>query len=45
MIWKQMAIVLDDKRNEIKENDIPDLLNRYHNLAMNLIEQEQKRVS
>ena len=24
---------LDDKRNEIKENDIPDLLNRYHNLA------------
>ena len=24
---------LDDKRNEIKENDIPDLLNRYHNLV------------
>ena len=24
---------LDDKRNEIKENDIPDILNRYHNLA------------
>ena len=24
---------LDDKRNEIKENDIPDLLSRYHNLA------------
>ena len=24
---------LDDKRNEIKDNDIPDLLNRYHNLA------------
>jgi len=24
---------LDDKRNEIKENDIPDLLNRYHNLT------------
>ena len=24
---------LDDKRNEIKENDIPDLLNRYYNLA------------
>lgn len=23
---------LDDKRNEIKENDIPDLLARYHNL-------------
>jgi type I restriction enzyme M protein len=23
---------LDDKRNEIKENDIPDLLNRYHNI-------------
>ena len=23
---------LDDKRNKIKENDIPDLLNRYHNL-------------
>jgi len=23
---------LDDKRNEIKDNDIPDLLNRYHNL-------------
>jgi type I restriction enzyme M protein len=24
---------LDDKRNEIKENDIPDILNRYHNLG------------
>ena len=24
---------LDDKRNEIKDNDIPDLLSRYHNLA------------
>jgi type I restriction enzyme M protein len=24
---------LDDKRNEIKENDIPNLLSRYHNLA------------
>jgi type I restriction enzyme M protein len=24
---------LDDKRNEIKDNDIPDVLNRYHNLA------------
>lgn len=24
---------LDDKRNEIKDNDLPDLLNRYHNLA------------
>lgn len=24
---------LDDKRNEIKDNDIPDLLKRYHNLA------------
>jgi type I restriction enzyme M protein len=23
---------LDDKRNEIKDNDIPDLLNRYHNI-------------
>ncbi|GGZ88157.1 type I restriction-modification system subunit M [Algibacter mikhailovii] len=23
---------LDDKRNDIKDNDIPDLLNRYHNL-------------
>ena len=23
---------LDDKRNEIKENDIPDLLSRYHNI-------------
>jgi type I restriction enzyme M protein len=23
---------LDDKRNEIKDNDIPDLLNRYRNL-------------
>ena len=23
---------LDDKRNEIKDNDIPDLLSRYHNL-------------
>ena len=33
MIWKQMDIVLDDKRNEIKENDIPDLLNRYHNIS------------
>ena len=24
---------LDDKRNEIKDNDIPDLLDRYHNLT------------
>lgn len=24
---------LDDKRNEIKDNDIPDILERYHNLA------------
>jgi len=24
---------LNDHRNPIKENDIPDLLNRYHNLA------------
>jgi type I restriction enzyme M protein len=24
---------LDDKRTKIKENDIPDLLNRYHNLT------------
>lgn len=24
---------LDDKRNEIKENDIPDLLSRYHNIS------------
>jgi type I restriction enzyme M protein len=23
---------LDDKRNDIKDNDIPDVLNRYHNL-------------
>jgi type I restriction enzyme M protein len=23
---------LDDKRNEIKDNDVPDLLSRYHNL-------------
>jgi type I restriction enzyme M protein len=23
---------LDDKRNEVKDNDIPDVLNRYHNL-------------
>ncbi|MCA0933244.1 type I restriction-modification system subunit M [Lutimonas saemankumensis] len=23
---------LDDKRNEIKENDIPDILSRYHNM-------------
>jgi type I restriction enzyme M protein len=23
---------LDDRRNEIKDNDIPDLLNRYHNI-------------
>ena len=23
---------LDDKRNEGKDNDIPDILNRYHNL-------------
>ena len=24
---------LDDKRNEIKDNDIPDILSRYHNLV------------
>ena len=24
---------LDDKRSEVKENDIPDILERYHNLA------------
>ena len=24
---------LDDKRSEVKENDIPDILDRYHNLA------------
>jgi type I restriction enzyme M protein len=24
---------LDDKRNEIAENDIPDIINRFHNLA------------
>lgn len=29
---------LDDKRNEVTENDIPDIINRFHNLA-----QEQKR--
>ena len=23
---------LDDKRSEVKENDIPDILDRYHNL-------------
>ncbi len=27
---------LDDKRNEIKENDIPDLLSRYHNINAEL---------
>ena len=25
---------LDDKRNEIKENDIPDILSRYHNIKV-----------
>ena len=24
---------LDDKRSEVKENDIPDILEKYHNLA------------
>ena len=24
---------LDDKRSEVKDNDIPDILERYHNLA------------
>ena len=23
---------LDDKRNEVEENDIPDIINRFHNL-------------
>ena len=32
MICKQMGISLDDKRSEVKENDIPDILERYHNL-------------
>lgn len=31
---------LDDKRNEVTENDIPDIINRFHNLAQ---EQERKR--
>ena len=32
-IWRQMGS-LDDKRNEIKENDIPDLLSRYNNIKL-----------
>lgn len=31
---------LDDKRNEVTENDIPDIINRFHNLEK---EQERKR--
>ena len=29
---------LDDKRNEVKENDIPDIITRFHNL-----EEEKER--
>lgn len=26
------GLSLDDKRNEVKENDIPDIIERFHNL-------------
>ena len=36
---------LDDKRNVTKENDIPDLLQRWKNQKMNLAENAPKKVS
>ena len=37
---KADGLSLDDKRNEIKENDIPDIINRFHNLEA---EKDRKR--
>ena len=43
-IWfydmKADGFSLDDKRNEVKENDIPDIINRFHNLE---VEKTRKR--
>ena len=40
MLFRSDGRTLDDKRQEIEENDIPDIIERYQNLEK---EEERKR--